>query len=124
MLVLIVSSPINQFSKKDDNHRVIRHFTNNTAITHNPIVRLIPIKTKMYMKLVTLLLARYYDTIVTIVIFNKAIIQNYPKPQIYFYYTENTDNNFLKYFKLFALEFSFTFACLVFGRQALTLLNR
>ncbi|MDR2172206.1 MAG: hypothetical protein LBP59_18830 [Planctomycetaceae bacterium] len=27
-------------------------------------------------------------------------------------------------FKLFALEFSFTFACLVFGRQALTLLNR
>ncbi|MDR2169533.1 MAG: hypothetical protein LBP59_05275 [Planctomycetaceae bacterium] len=27
-------------------------------------------------------------------------------------------------FKLFALEFSFTFACLVFGRQAWTLLNR
>ncbi|MDR2169593.1 MAG: hypothetical protein LBP59_05580 [Planctomycetaceae bacterium] len=27
-------------------------------------------------------------------------------------------------FKLFALEFSFTVACLVFGRQALTLLNR
>jgi hypothetical protein len=26
--------------------------------------------------------------------------------------------------KLFALAFSFTFACLVFGRQALTLLNR
>ncbi|MDR2170721.1 MAG: hypothetical protein LBP59_11310 [Planctomycetaceae bacterium] len=26
--------------------------------------------------------------------------------------------------KLFALEFSFTFACLAFGRQALTLLNR
>ncbi|MDR2172552.1 MAG: hypothetical protein LBP59_20625 [Planctomycetaceae bacterium] len=28
------------------------------------------------------------------------------------------------YFKLFVLEFAFTFACLVFGRQALTLLNR
>ncbi|MDR2171931.1 MAG: hypothetical protein LBP59_17440 [Planctomycetaceae bacterium] len=27
-------------------------------------------------------------------------------------------------FKLFTLEFSFTFACLAFGRQALTLLNR
>ncbi|MDR2169316.1 MAG: hypothetical protein LBP59_04170 [Planctomycetaceae bacterium] len=27
------------------------------------------------------------------------------------------------HFKLFALEFSFTFACLAFGRQALTLLN-
>jgi hypothetical protein len=27
-------------------------------------------------------------------------------------------------FKLFALEFSFTFACLDFGRQAWTLLNR
>ncbi|MDR2170183.1 MAG: hypothetical protein LBP59_08590 [Planctomycetaceae bacterium] len=26
-------------------------------------------------------------------------------------------------FKLFALEFAFTFACLVFGRQAFTLLN-
>ncbi|MDR2168762.1 MAG: hypothetical protein LBP59_01305 [Planctomycetaceae bacterium] len=26
-------------------------------------------------------------------------------------------------FKLFALEFSFTFACLAFGRQAFTLLN-
>ncbi|MDR2170337.1 MAG: hypothetical protein LBP59_09360 [Planctomycetaceae bacterium] len=30
----------------------------------------------------------------------------------------------IKYFKLFALEFSFTFACLVFGRQALTLLHQ
>ncbi|MDR2172212.1 MAG: hypothetical protein LBP59_18875 [Planctomycetaceae bacterium] len=28
------------------------------------------------------------------------------------------------YFKLFVLEFAFTFACLAFGRQALTLLNR
>ncbi|MDR2172137.1 MAG: hypothetical protein LBP59_18485 [Planctomycetaceae bacterium] len=27
-------------------------------------------------------------------------------------------------FKLFVLEFAFTFACLAFGRQALTLLNR
>ncbi|MDR2169184.1 MAG: hypothetical protein LBP59_03490 [Planctomycetaceae bacterium] len=27
------------------------------------------------------------------------------------------------YFKLFALEFAFTFACLAFGRQAFTLLN-
>ncbi|MDR2170866.1 MAG: hypothetical protein LBP59_12050 [Planctomycetaceae bacterium] len=27
-------------------------------------------------------------------------------------------------YKLFALEFSFTFACLAFGRQALTLLNQ
>ncbi|MDR2169509.1 MAG: hypothetical protein LBP59_05145 [Planctomycetaceae bacterium] len=26
-------------------------------------------------------------------------------------------------FKLFALEFAFTFACLAFGRQAFTLLN-
>ncbi|MDR2169870.1 MAG: hypothetical protein LBP59_07005 [Planctomycetaceae bacterium] len=30
----------------------------------------------------------------------------------------------LTLFKLFVLEFSFTFACLAFGRQALTLLNR
>ncbi|MDR2170849.1 MAG: hypothetical protein LBP59_11965 [Planctomycetaceae bacterium] len=29
-----------------------------------------------------------------------------------------------KIIKLFALEFSFTFACLAFGRQALTLLYR
>ncbi|MDR2172567.1 MAG: hypothetical protein LBP59_20700 [Planctomycetaceae bacterium] len=27
------------------------------------------------------------------------------------------------FFKLFVLEFAFTFACLAFGRQALTLLN-
>ncbi|MDR2169611.1 MAG: hypothetical protein LBP59_05670 [Planctomycetaceae bacterium] len=30
---------------------------------------------------------------------------------------------YYKHFKLFALEFSFTFACLDFGRQASTLLN-
>ncbi|MDR2169328.1 MAG: hypothetical protein LBP59_04230 [Planctomycetaceae bacterium] len=32
--------------------------------------------------------------------------------------------NLRNYFKLFVLEFAFTFACLAFGRQALTLLNR
>ncbi|MDR2170146.1 MAG: hypothetical protein LBP59_08395 [Planctomycetaceae bacterium] len=44
--------------------------------------------------------------------------------------TENTEEifnwnqNVIEYYKLFALEFSFTFACLDFGRQAWTLLNR